>query len=152
MTGISTKEEAILRHDLERLAEKSEALVDVVYAHWFELDPSALRLFETHGFGNRREMLDTTLLAVHDQLEKASWVVYNVAAYGARHEGAYYVESRMYGGWVEAILAGMCQVLAPDFGEEHERAWRSVLDRTCRAMSSYHRLSDVRAALEGTSS
>lgn len=150
MSQLTSHDEAILRTDLERLAERSEELVEIVYARWFELDPSALRLFETHGFGNRREMLDTTLLAVHDQLEKASWVVYNVAAYGARHEGAYFVESRMYAGWIEAVVIGIRELLAADFGESNERAWRSVLERTCRAMASYHRLSDVRSALEGT--
>lgn len=149
MSQLTSHEEAILRSDLERLAERADDLVERVYARWFEVDPPALRLFERHGFGNRREMLDTTLLAVHDQLEKASWVAYNVAAYGARHEGAYFVEPTMYAGWIEAVVFGMRELLTPDFDESNERAWRSVLDRTCRAMTKYHRLSDVRATLEG---
>lgn len=149
MSGRS-HDDAILRADLERLADRSEELVEVVYARWFEIDPAALRLFETHGFGNRREMLDTTLLAVHDHLERASWVVYDVAAYGARHEGAYYVDPAMYEGWSKAVVLGMRELLGESFGEANELAWTRALERICVAMSRHARLSEVRAVLEGS--
>lgn len=149
MSGIPEPDASVLRGDLERLSELGAALVGPVYAHWATVDPAGYQLFAESGFGNAREMLDTTLVSVHDQLEGASWLAYNVAAYGARHEGAYFVGAGMYEGWIEAVLRGLREVLGPDFDDEHANAWRHVLARTCRAMSSYRKLSEVRAVLAG---
>lgn len=147
MSGVPERERALLRSDLERLAHHGDALTDAVYARWFALDAEALRLYRAHGFGNRREMTDTTLIAVHDLIEDASWIAYNVAAYGARHEGAYHVLPGMYATWVQSFVECLSELLAPDFDDDHRAAWSDVLARICRAMHHHPRFADVRRAL-----
>ncbi len=133
-----------IRDDLAHLSEHGNALSDAVFERWFAVAPDVKRLFQVHSLTNRREMVDATLVAVYDLLERSSWLKWDLAAYGGRHAGAYEVESSMYGSYVTALLESLRLVLGPErFDADHEAAWRRVLERVCAAMTSWNRIDDI---------
>ena len=133
-----------IRDDLDALSACGDALCDTVFERWFAAAPEVRRLFQAHALTNRSEMLDATLVAVYDLLEGASWLKWDLAAYGGRHAGAYEVEHSMYAGYVEALVASVGEALGPGrFDAEHEAAWRLVLERVCAAMTSWNRIDEI---------
>lgn len=138
---------ALLHHDLARLAEHGDAFANGVFEAWFAGASDAERLFQTHSFSTKREMIDATLIAVHDLAEGASWLRWDLAAFGARHAGTYEVRDEMYGDYVDAVLASLRGVLGGELGAEREATWRDALSRIARAMQRWHRLDEVAEVL-----
>ncbi len=138
---------ALLHQDLARVAAQGEAFADGVFDAWFAGAADAERLFQTHSFSTKREMIDATLIAVHDLVDGASWLRWDLAAFGARHAGTYEVRDEMYGAYVDAVLASLRGVFAGELGAEREAAWRDALSRIVGAMQRWHHLDEVAEVL-----
>lgn len=138
----------LVRADLERLGDHTEDLCERVFDRWLARDAAARNSFEQNSFSSKREMFDSTLISVYDLIEGADWLKWNVAAYGARHAGVYFVDESMYASYTEAIVEGLESVLGPDFDPAHADAWRGALARICEGMRSFHSIERVAAVLD----
>ncbi len=100
---MSVELERLVRADLESLDGHGEALCNLVFDAWLASDPATKRCFEQNSFSSKREMLDSTLISVYDLPEGASWLKWNLVAYGARHSGVYLVDDGMYAEYIDAV-------------------------------------------------
>ena len=112
----------LVRASWPTLAANSEALTTSFYAHLFELDDSAARLFAGVDMTAQRTKLAQALAAVIHALDNTDRLLPAIAALGKRH-AHYGVESRHFDSVGEALLAALADVLGDAFTGDVRTAW-----------------------------
>jgi hemoglobin-like flavoprotein len=104
------------------VAANAEALTIHFYAHLFEIDDSAARLFAGVDMASQRERLAQALAVVVNALHDPDTLLPAIAALGKRHAN-YGVDHHHFDSVGEALVSALGAVLAAEFTLDVQTAW-----------------------------
>ena len=122
---MTPESERLVRETWHLLAPMSGEFVGAFYAHLFEVNPDAARLFASTDMAEQTRKFAAMLHEIVRVLDRPDLLVSEVAASGRRHVG-YGVRDRDYDDLGAALLWALEQRLGPAFTPEVRDAWREA--------------------------
>ncbi len=112
----------LLRESFALVVEREPALAQRFYEVLFERYPQARGLFGRKTLREQEQKLHDMLVAIVAHLDDSAWLVTELRALGAQHQG-YGVTPEMYD-WVgTALLETLSQAAGGEWSPEHGAAW-----------------------------
>ncbi len=108
--------------------EKTEKLISLTYAIFFEACPAAESLWEKDDPESRSKMFNGVILMVIDKLMRPEIFNVNLDTDIKDHHG-YGVKKEMYAMFFHSLMAALREVLSDDFTEEMLQAWEKQLEQ-----------------------
>ena len=112
----------LLRDSWSAAAARADELTIRFYAHLFEIDEGAARLFAGVDMTAQRAKLIHTLTLVVETVDDTDRLLPALAALGKRHAG-YGIDDRHFDGVGDALLWALSDVLGDTFTSEVRDAW-----------------------------
>jgi len=122
---MTSDEIALVRSTWPIISANSETLTERFYAHLFDIDESAARLFAGVDMTLQRTRLAQALSVVVSRMDDPESLMPAVAALGRRHAG-YGVEDRHFDSVGDALLWALSDVVGTDFDHSHRDAWANA--------------------------
>jgi len=113
--------------------EKSERLIALSYAYFFEACPKAELLWEKDDPVSRLKMFNGVILTLIDKLSRPQIYQTNLRQDIKDHH-SYGVKGEMYVLFFKALRDALAQVLADDLSDEMQRAWREQLEQMLKTI------------------
>jgi len=113
--------------------EKSERLISLSYALFFEACPDAQSLWEKDDPVSRLKMFNGVILSLIDKLSRPQIYQTNLRQDIKDHQN-YGVKGEMYVLFFKALRDALAQVLADDFNDEMQRAWGEQLEQMLKTI------------------
>lgn len=119
---MSPEQVGLVRASWQLVTSKPDALAQRFYAHWFELDQSAVRLFASVDMTKQRVKLIDSLGVIVDSLDEPGPLLSVLAPLARRHTG-YGVEVRQFDSMRDALLWALADTYDAEFTPELRDAW-----------------------------
>ena len=122
---MTSDEIALVRSTWPIVAANADTLTERFYAHLFDIDESAARLFAGVDMTLQRTRLAQALAVVVHNIDNPESLMPAVAALGRRHAG-YGVDDRHFDSVGDALLWALADILGADLGQAHRDAWANA--------------------------
>ena len=122
ITPVTPEQISLVRTSWPAIAANVDALTTVFYAHLFEIDHSAARLFTGVDMEGQRTKLAQSLAVVVKALDDSDRLLPPLAALAKRHTH-YGVEPHHFDSVGEALLHALAATLGSSFTAEMRHAW-----------------------------
>jgi hemoglobin-like flavoprotein len=122
---MTSDEVAAVRSTWPIIAANTELLTERFYAHLFDIDESAARLFAGVDMTLQRTRLAQALAVVVHNIDNPESLMPTVAALGRRHAG-YGVVDRHFESVGDALLWALTDVLGEHLDPAHRDAWANA--------------------------
>ena len=119
---MTTEQISLVRSSWLLIDANAGSLTTVFYAHLFEIDDSAARLFAGVDMEGQRAKLAQALAVVVKSLDDSDRLLPPLAALAKRHT-RYGVEAHHFDSVGEALLHALAVTLGGDFTPELRKAW-----------------------------
>jgi len=135
----------LVRSSWPAIADEADALTRHFYAHLFDIDESAARLFSGVDMTAQRKKLAQALAVVVHALDDVDCLLPPLAALAKRHTG-YGVEDRHFDSVGDALLWAMTDVLGDAFTPDLRDAWAQAYAMVSSVMRRPFARDDVAVA------
>lgn len=119
---MNAEQTLLVRSSWPSVLANAEALTNRFYAHLFEIDDSAARLFAGVDMRTQRAKLAQALTVVVESLDNPDTLVPMIAALGKRH-ALYGVASHHFDAVGDALSTALADALGEEFSPELRSAW-----------------------------
>jgi hemoglobin-like flavoprotein len=135
----------LVRSSWPAIADDADGLTRHFYAHLFDIDESAARLFSGVDMTTQRKKLAQALAVVVHALDDVDCLLPPLAALAKRHTG-YGVEDRHFDSVGDALLWAMTDVLGDAFTPDLRDAWAQAYAMVSSVMRRPFARDDVAVA------